>query len=63
MNVNKLPIAFINGTVATTNGVYRISDIDFDTVRGLVKERPYFSNRSRKYSRNHDRIIRGGNFF
>jgi Domain of unknown function (DUF1874). len=43
LNVNKLPIAFINGTVATTNGVYRISDIDFDTVRGLVKERPYIS--------------------
>ncbi len=43
MNVNKLPIVFLNGTVATTNGVYRISDIDFDTARELVKESPYIS--------------------
>jgi len=43
LNVNKLSIAFLNGTVATTNGIYRISDIDFETARRLVKESPYIS--------------------
>ena len=43
MNINNLPIAFFNGTVATTNGVYRISDIDIDSAKRLVKEYSHIS--------------------
>lgn len=38
MNNNNLPIAIFNGTVATTNGVYRVCDIDIDKATKLVKE-------------------------
>lgn len=43
MNINKLPVALFNGTVATTNGLYRISDVDLDTARKLVKEYSHVS--------------------
>jgi hypothetical protein len=38
MNKNKLPIAIFNGTVATTNGIYRITDIDVEYAKELVKK-------------------------
>jgi hypothetical protein len=43
LNINKLPIVLFNGTVATTNGVYRVSDIDVDSAMRLVKEYQYIS--------------------
>ena len=43
MNSKKLPIGLFNGTVATTNGLYRISDIDIDSARNLLKEYPHIS--------------------
>lgn len=43
MNTNKLPIALFNGAIATTNGVYRICDIDVDDARRLVKDCPTIS--------------------
>ena len=43
MKNNKLPIAFFNGTVATTNGLYRISDIDLESARKLVHGNTYVS--------------------
>jgi len=38
MNINDLPIALFNGTVVTTNGLYRISDIDIYSAKQLVQE-------------------------
>lgn len=43
MNNKKLPVAFFNGTVATTNGLYRIKDIDIDTAKELVKQNGFIS--------------------
>lgn len=37
MNKNNLPIAIFNGPVATTNGLYRISDIDIITAKSLIQ--------------------------
>lgn len=36
MNKNQLPIAIFNGTVASTNGLYRISDIDITSAKKLI---------------------------
>lgn len=41
--MSKLPIALFNGTVATTNGLYRVSDIDVDSAKRLVKEYSHIS--------------------
>jgi len=41
-NMN-LPIALFNGTVATTNGLYSINDIDIDTARKYVEENGFIS--------------------
>jgi len=38
MNANNLPIAIFNGTVATTNGLYRITDIEVEYAKKLVKK-------------------------
>jgi hypothetical protein len=43
MENKKLPIALFNGTVATTNGLYSIKDIDIDTARKYIKERGFIS--------------------
>ncbi|NLY81385.1 MAG: YddF family protein [Clostridiales bacterium] len=43
MGNKNLPIAFFNGTVATTNGIYRISDIDLESAKKLVDENTYIS--------------------
>lgn len=44
MNIDiNLPIALFNGTVATTNGLYYISDIDIDTARKYVEENGFVS--------------------
>ncbi|MGE4213692.1 MAG: YddF family protein [Anaerotignaceae bacterium] len=39
----KLPIGLFNGTVATTNGLYRINDIDIDNARRYIKENGFIS--------------------
>lgn len=39
----KLPIALLNGTIATTNGIYSIEDLDIDTAKHLVKENGFTS--------------------
>ncbi|SET09579.1 protein of unknown function [Natronincola peptidivorans] len=39
----KQPVALFNGTVVTTNGVYRISDITIDEAKELIKEYGYIS--------------------
>jgi len=39
MNQNtNLPIALFNGTVATTNGLYSIKDIDIETAKLYVAQ-------------------------
>lgn len=43
MNINKLPVVLFNGTVATTNGLYRVSDLDIESAKKLVKDNPYIS--------------------
>lgn len=44
MNENtNLPIALFNGTVATTNGLYSIKDIDVDTAKMYVKQNGFIS--------------------
>lgn len=39
----KLPVALFNGTIATTNGLYRIKDIDVDTARTYIKKNGFIS--------------------
>jgi hypothetical protein len=39
----KLPVVLFNGTVATTNGLYRVDDIDVNEARKLVNENSYIS--------------------
>ncbi|KJF27663.1 hypothetical protein TZ02_07175 [Clostridium aceticum] len=39
----KLPIALFNGTVATTNGLYKVSDISIDEAKALIKEYGHIS--------------------
>ncbi len=38
-----LPVALFNGTVATTNGIYSIEDIDVETARAYVKKYGFIS--------------------
>lgn len=38
-----IKVAIFNGTVATTNGVYRISDIDLDSVKKLICKNGFIS--------------------
>lgn len=38
-----MKVGIFNGTVATTNGVYRISDIDIDEARKLISENGFIS--------------------
>ncbi len=43
MENSHLPIALFNGTIATTNGLYRVSDISQSEARKLIKEHSYIS--------------------
>lgn len=43
METRKLPIALFNGTVVTTNGTYKIDDIDLNIAIKLLKEHGYIS--------------------
>ncbi|MBK5253902.1 MAG: DUF1874 domain-containing protein [Peptostreptococcaceae bacterium] len=43
MENKNLPIVFLNGTVATTNGIYRIRDIDLESAIKLVNKHTYIS--------------------
>lgn len=43
MSTNKLPVALFNGVVVTTNGLYRISDIDIDSAKKLIHEQGFIS--------------------
>ena len=43
MNKIDLPVALFNGVVATTNGLYRISNIDIELAKKLIKEHGYIS--------------------
>ncbi|WP_058486998.1 YddF family protein [Defluviitalea phaphyphila] len=38
-----MKIALFNGTVVTTNGLYRISDIDVENVKKLIDENGFIS--------------------
>jgi len=38
-----LPVALFNGTVATTNGLYSVKDIDIDSAKEYIRERGYVS--------------------
>jgi len=40
---SSLPVALFNGTVATTNGLYKISDIDVCSAKRLVEENVHIS--------------------
>ncbi|SFG06227.1 protein of unknown function [Desulfotomaculum arcticum] len=39
----KLPVALFNGTVATTNGLYSIKDIDAATAKRYIKQNGFLS--------------------
>jgi len=39
----KLPVALFNGTVATTDGVYSIKDIDIESAKEFVAQYGYIS--------------------
>ncbi|SDK93288.1 YddF family protein [Natronincola ferrireducens] len=41
--INKMPIALFNGTVATTNGIYQISNITIEEAKALIQEHSYIS--------------------
>lgn len=41
--VSNLPVAIFNGTVATTNGVYSISDIDVKTAKDYIAQNGFIS--------------------
>ncbi|MFA9463997.1 MAG: YddF family protein [Velocimicrobium sp.] len=43
MENENLPVGFFNGTVATTNGLYRIKDIDIETAKQYVKQNGFIS--------------------
>lgn len=38
-----LPVGLFNGTVATTNGLYRISDIDIATAKSYIEKNGFIS--------------------
>lgn len=40
---NDLPVALFNGTVATTNGLYSIDDIDINAAKKYIKEYGFIS--------------------
>ncbi|WP_051280391.1 YddF family protein [Anaerovorax odorimutans] len=40
---DNLPIGLFNGTVATTNGLYRIKDIDSETAKKYIKKNGFIS--------------------
>ncbi len=42
-NNKELPVALFNGTVATTNGLYRISNINIKTAIELIEQRGHIS--------------------
>jgi hypothetical protein len=39
----KMPVGLFNGTVATTDGVYSISDIDVETAKKYIEENGFIS--------------------
>mgnify|MGYP000960674666 CR=1 FL=1 len=39
----KFPIALFNGTVATTNGLYRVTDIAIEEIRKLIEAHGFVS--------------------
>jgi len=43
MRDENLPVGLFNGTVATTNGLYRISDIDIDMAKKYIKQYGFIS--------------------
>jgi len=43
MKCKDLPVGLFNGTVATTNGLYRINDIDIDTAKKYIKQNGFIS--------------------
>ena len=43
MKNKNLPVGLFNGTVATTNGLYSIKDIDIDTAKKYVKQNGFIS--------------------
>jgi hypothetical protein len=43
MTNKRLPIGLFNGTVATTNGLYSIKDIDIETAKKYIKEYGFIS--------------------
>lgn len=43
MRDENLPVGLFNGTVATTNGLYRIDDIDLSRARKYLKQNGFIS--------------------
>jgi hypothetical protein len=43
MEIKKLPVALFNGTVATTNGLYSIKDIDVEDAKRFIKQNGFIS--------------------
>ncbi len=43
MRYEKLPVGLFNGTVATTNGLYRIEDIDIDSAKRYILQNGFVS--------------------
>jgi len=43
MKSENLPVGLFNGTVATTNGLYRINDIDIDLAKEYIKQYGFIS--------------------
>lgn len=43
MEKRNLPVGLFNGTVATTNGLYRIKDIDIDTAKRYINQNGFIS--------------------
>lgn len=40
---SKLPVALFNGTIATTNGLYSISDIDVEAAKEYIEQNGFVS--------------------
>ncbi len=43
MRYEKLPVGLFNGTVATTNGLYRIEDIDINSAKRYILQNGFVS--------------------
>lgn len=43
MKCDKLPVGLFNGTVATTNGLYRIEDIDINSAKSYIIQNGFVS--------------------